>query len=292
LGLLAKNATKKRVGPLSGPLNSALGGSPWLTTGAIPSAALVRSAAFALNLAGTTSNSLRGRRNAIAAALVSPLTSASSKLWVETTDFKTWEFALGMPAAGDAAAFDWVVKLAIDGSTATVATVNWLTKEDALVNAEHHDALRNELLRALALGELTDAAGEAEVSAASLAHAQPFAGAPPQPFDLSFAVVTSLDEAASRQCLGQLGRRVVSDSPAGIRWGLGLPRNDRTDHVTFTFGPGRLDGTAQVGSAAPGERRIAAYALRSFIDRVLFLIKHAGDEAATYEGPADWESSQ
>jgi hypothetical protein len=43
-----------------------------------------------------------------------------------------------------------------------------LTRDDVLVNGEHHDATRGELLRALALAKQTEAAGETDVSAASL----------------------------------------------------------------------------------------------------------------------------
>ena len=193
MGLIAKSQTKKRVAPQSGPMNSALAGAPWLTTGAIPTAALVRSAAFALNLTGTTSSSTRGRQNALAAALFSPLTSFSSKLWVETTDFKSWDVALGMVTAGGGVATDWLVNLRIDGSTATVVTTKWLAKDDVLVNASHHDALRQELLRALALAEQTDSDSEAEVGVASLKLSQPFGAAPPSATEFAFAIVTTLD---------------------------------------------------------------------------------------------------
>jgi hypothetical protein len=38
MGLIAKAATKQRVQPLSGPVNAALTGTPWLTTGVYLSA--------------------------------------------------------------------------------------------------------------------------------------------------------------------------------------------------------------------------------------------------------------
>ncbi len=55
MGLIAKQQTKKRVAPVSRPVNVALVGTPWLTTGAIPTGALNRSSVFALNLGGVQS---------------------------------------------------------------------------------------------------------------------------------------------------------------------------------------------------------------------------------------------
>ena len=60
--------------------------------------------------------------------------------------------------------------------------------------------------------------------------------------------------------------------------------------MTLNFLPGRLEAHARIMSTVPTERRIAAYALHQLIARMIFLIKHYGDEAAHYQGPADWES--
>lgn len=288
MGFVAKAATKKRVQPMSGPVNSALGGSPWLTTGAISAGALVRSAVFALDLTGARSSSLRGRQ-AVLASLVAP--TASSKLWVETDDFKSWDLVLGINNGLDGVAADWVLKLRINDTTATVSTSKWLTKDDALVHGEHHDAVRSELLRALALGKPTEPEGEADVSAASLKYRQPFREPASAPLGFAFSIMTVLDESASRQRLELSGYRVLRKSPEAIRWGLGLPKNEATDYLEVRSHPGVLSAAAHVGSAQGGDRRIAAHALREFIKRALFLIR-VKDHGATYEGPEEWRPSE
>lgn len=290
MGLIDKVQTKRRVAPLSASLNSSLSGTPWLTTAAIPVGAIVRSVAFTLNLAGTRSDVNRGRQSALATAILSPLTSSSSKLWVETSDLQTWIFALGVVKSDGSLACDWIVTLRLADSTSTVQTTKWLVKDDVLANGQHHDALRNELLRTLAHATPTDPQSEADVGALSLKLAQPFSDAPPEPFEVSFAVVTSMDEPTCRNALRNLGHRVLEDADGAIRWGIGLPKNDAEDHVTLNFLPGRLEAHARIMSTVPTERRIAAYALHQLIARMIFLIKHYGDEAAHYQGPADWES--
>jgi hypothetical protein len=219
MGLIAKAATKKRVQPMSGPVNDALVGSPWLTKGAIPTGALIRSSVFALNLTGVYSSNIRGRQSALA-SLLTPTTS--SHLWVETNDFKSWDFVLGINNGRDQIAADWMVRISIDNNTATVRTTRWLTKDGVLVHGSHHDALREELLRAVALGRQTDGGSEADVSATSLTIRQPFQSAAPGPIDLDFSITTALDETASRKLLDLIGYRVLDAPPAVIRWGLGL----------------------------------------------------------------------
>jgi hypothetical protein len=287
MGFVAKATTKKRVLPTSGPLNDALTGSPWLTTGAIPVGALVRSAVFALDLTGARSSSVRGRQGALT-SLLAP--TASSHLWVETDDFKSWDFVLGMNNGRDEVAADWVVKLSISDATATVSTSRWLTRDDALVHGEHHDAVRNELLRALALGQSAEPAGEADVSAASLSCSQRFREPAPPAVGFSFSLMTALDGPASREQLEYSGYRVLGRTRDDIRWGLGMPKNAATDYVEISFHPGVLSATAQVASARGSDRRIAACALRQFIDRALFLIR-IKDQDATYKGPEDWRPS-
>lgn len=283
MGFIAKAATKKRVQPMSGPVNSALLGTPWLTTGAIPTGALVRSSVFALDLTGARSSNLRGRRPALA-SLLAP--TSSSHLWVETNDFKSWDFVLGADDGRENIAADWSVQLKVHADEATVSTHRYLTKDDVLVHGEHHDALREELLRALALGRQSEAGSEAEVSAASLKIGVLFHAPAPAPLTVTFSIVTALDEAASRKRLGLSGYRVVNDSSAGVWWGLGLPRNQESDHVGINFAPGELRGTAQVASPMPGGRRIAVHSLRNFVSRALFLIKGVDDQA-TYKGPEE-----
>lgn len=285
MGLFAKAATKKRVQPMSGPVNSALAGTPWLTKGGVPVGALVRSAVFALDLVGARSSSLRGRQHALV-SLVAP--ASASRLWVETNDFKAWDFLLGINNGADGIAADWAVRLTVNGATATVQTLRWLTKDDVLVHGSHHDALREELLRGLALGQQAESGSEDEVSASSLKVALPFDTAPPEPFDLAFSLLTTSDEGTIRKRLALLGFRVLDDSASALRWGLGLPRNQETDYVGLTFGPGALAGTARVGSADGTGRRIAAQALREFISRVQFLLG-SEDENVSYAGPPEWK---
>jgi hypothetical protein len=57
MGFITKSLTKKRVAPMSAPLNGALAGTPWTTTGAIPVGALMRSAAFSLAIEGLETTS-------------------------------------------------------------------------------------------------------------------------------------------------------------------------------------------------------------------------------------------
>jgi hypothetical protein len=202
---------------------------------------------------------------------------------------RSWDIVLGMVTGNDGIAADWIVKLVIDGSTATVVTTNYLMNDGALANGEAHDALRTDLLRALILGQETDAAAEASVSSGSLTLAQPFPSAAPSPFLLSFAIVTSLDEATSRDRLIRLvGYRMLDDSVASIRWGLGLSKNNATDHVTVQIRSGRLEATASIGSTAAVDRRIAAKSLHGFIGRAV-LVQKVGDAVATFEGPMEWK---
>jgi hypothetical protein len=207
---------------------------------------------------------------------------------VETDDFKSWDFVLGADDGRGHIAADWIVQLKVDAATATatVSTVRYLTKDDALAHGEHHDALRDELLRALALGSQAEADGEADVSAASLKRSPMFRVAAPEPFDATFSIVTGLDEAISRKRLGLVGHRVLDNSPKAIRWGIGLPQNAETDHVEISFWPGELRGTARVASTGQAGRRIAAHALRRFVHRAVFLIR-TEDEHATYQGPEE-----
>ena len=283
MGFIAKAATKKRVQPMSGPVNDALLGTPWLTTGAIPTGALVRSSVFALDLTGARSSNFRGRRSALA-SLVAP--TSSSHLWVETNDFKSWDFVLGADDGRENIAADWSLQLRMGADGAVVVTRKYLTRDDVLVHAEHHDALREELLRAIALGRQSEDGSEADITNASLGIGPSFKTPAPAPLNATFSILTALDEATSRQRLGLIGHRVVRDSPTGIQWGLGLAQNEASDYVSVSFGPGELRGTAQVTSWGSGERRIAVHALRMFVNRALFLIQKADDQAA-YKGPEE-----
>jgi hypothetical protein len=283
VGFIAKAATKKRVQPLSGPVNGALLGTPWLTTGAIPTGALVRSAVFALDLTGARSSSFRGHRSALA-SLLAP--TSSSHLWVETSDFRSWDFVLGADNGRESIAADWSVQLSVGAEGARVATRRYLTKDDVLVHGEHHDALRDELLRAIALGRASEDGSEADITAASLRAGVTFQTPAPAPLTATFSIVTALDEAAGRQRLRLMGHRVVEDSPAGLRWGLGPAKNQASDYVGITFGPGELRGSAEVSSWGSGDRRIAVHALRKFVSRALFLV-HGADDQAAYKGPQE-----
>jgi hypothetical protein len=73
-------------------------------------------------------------------------------------------FVLGINNGRDGETADWVVKLRIDGTTATVSISRWLIKDNVLVHGEHHDAVRNELLRALALGQSAEPARRLEIA--------------------------------------------------------------------------------------------------------------------------------
>lgn len=50
MGLIANQQSKKRVAPISGPVNEALAGTPWLATAAIPTGTMIRASVFALDL--------------------------------------------------------------------------------------------------------------------------------------------------------------------------------------------------------------------------------------------------
>ena len=282
MGFIAKNATKKRTAPASGPLNPALGGTPWLTTGAIPIGALVRSAVFALDITGARSMGRTTRR-------VSAFTPTSaSHLWVETSDFRTWNLILGVTQEGSVAA-DWSVRLETDtaGHTCAVRTTHWRTLDGALVNGDHHDLLRDELLRALALGRATEANGEAEVTATSLRQEQPFTSPPPDAFELAFSFNTALDEADARERLGLVGHPVTSGGGDSITWSLGLPANGASDFATARFQPGQVSVAARVSAAVPAHRRIAAADLKGLIMRMRVCLK-SKDENVTYQGAPEW----
>jgi hypothetical protein len=277
-----ENATKKRTAPVSGPLNSALAGTPWLTTGAIPIGALVRSAVFAVDIIGARSVGRTGRR-------VSALTPTSaSQFWVETSDFKTWALILGVTQEGSVVA-DWSVRLVTDtvGRTCTIRTTQWRRLDGALVNGDQHDLLRDDLLRALALGQVTEANGEAEMTTKSLGQEQPFAGPPPDAFDLAFAFTTALNEADTRNRLGLLGHPVIGGDADSVAWSLGLPANRESDFAA-RFRPGQISVTAHVSASVPAHRRIAAADLKALIMRMHVCLK-SKDENVGYQGPSEWK---
>jgi hypothetical protein len=281
VGLLAKSATKKRVAPSSGPVNTSLSGTPWLTTGAIPAGALVRSAVFALDLTGARSSQSRGRTSSFAP-------TSASQLWVESFDFRTWRFILGVARVPEGIAADWLVELTInDDQSATVATTSWLTKDDELVHGAHHDALRTELLRALALGQMTDAGGEADVTATSLNLVQPFERPGPDAFELVCSYETSLAKSDARDRIRLMGHPVIKDATTGVRHGLGLPKYFKNDFVDLTLRPGVVALSARVSSDTATSRRMSSADLRAYVKRLHFLLKNK-DENVQYQGPAEW----
>ena len=288
VGILAKAATRKRVQPLKGPLNGVLTRSrPWLTNGSIPAGGLIRSAVLAHSTDSMASAVGRGRQS----ALLAP--HGNTHLWVETGDFLKWNVIAGVPMMDDSIAVDWSVDLDLDttAGTASVATTRWLTTDGALAHGEFHDSLRNELLRALALGREAEGSDESEVSAVSTSVPQPFEQAPPAPFEAAFSFTTALDEAAARDRLTHLGHRVLDPSGPGLRWGIGLPaRQDasQVSEVVLTFATGRLDARARVASESPTERRIAAQALHNLVLRAYRLLR-GEDPSVRYHGPEEWK---
>jgi hypothetical protein len=285
MGFIAKAATKKRVQPVEGALNEALRGTPWLTTGGIPTGAIVRSVVLSLDLTGARSSSFRGRRPALA-GLVAP--TSASHLWVETNDFKGWDFILGGNDGRDGIAADWAVHLKIADATATVGTSRYHTSDDVLVHGEHHDALRDQLLLAVAQGKLNDANAEDDISTTSLRTPQSFSAPAPEPFDVSFTIATSLDTSSIQKQCRLTGYRVLSAAPDSVSWGLGLPKNQAADFVVLGLASGGLRGIAQVRSDGAAGRRIAAWSLRKFIKRTHFLIRKL-DENASYDGPEEFK---
>jgi hypothetical protein len=285
MGFIAKAATKKRIQPVAGALNEALRGTPWLTTGGISTGAIVRSVVLSLDLTGARSSSFRGRRPVLV-GLVAP--TSASHLWVETNDFKGWDFVLGGNDGRDGIATDWAVQLKIAEATATVGTSRYHTRDDVLVHGEHHDALRDQLLLAVALGKLNDADAEDDISTTALRTAQSFSTPAPDPFDVSFSIATKLDSASIHKQCGLLGYRVLSAAPDSVSWGLGLPGNQATDFVILGLASGELRGAAQVRSDGAGGRRIAAWSLQKFIKRMHFLIRKL-DENASYDGPEEFK---
>jgi hypothetical protein len=285
MGLLAKSATRKRIQPAGGTVNSALlRDKPWLTNGGIPASGLIRSAALAHGLAGVKSVVGRGHQSVLFAP------RGDTSMWVETGDFTHWTLVVGAAMADGSIAADWTVELAVDtgAGTTTVATTQWLTTDGALAQGDFHDSLRNELLRALALGRPTENGSESATSAASLAIPQAFEQDPPGPFALDFHLTTALDETAVREQLRLVGHRTLDTSGPLLRWSLGVPANQDRDHVSIATAPGRLDVRARVESARPTERRIAAQALRNFVRRAYVVISNR-DDSAQYHGPREWQ---
>jgi hypothetical protein len=285
MGLLAKSTTKKRVQPAQGPLNEALQErEPWAVDGGIPAGGLIRSVVFGIDLTGARSTSARGY-----GASFGP--SRASQLWVRLKTSRTWSFVLGMEGTQGAVAKDWEVDLAIAPTEVGVATAGYVTRDDALVNGDHHDALRNELLRALGQGRAFDGdRGESDVSSASLAQPLVFTTPPTSETAVGFKLVCSLDEATAWEHLRLLGYRVLPATQGGRRWGLGLPTNDDHDDVALDWTAVGLEGSARIGSQASGERRIAEAGLHAFISRAIFLLGRGGDQV-TFEGDPQWKMS-
>lgn len=281
MGFIAKNATRKRVMPASGPLNGSLSGMPWTTTGAIPAGALVRSAVFAVGIDGVKTTS--------ASAIGTFTPTYQAQVWLSSADSRSWRMVLGIPAGQRAITADWVVELVLDtqGRTATVVTSQYRAADGALMHADEHDKLRAELLRSLSLGVQSDADAEARITAMSLPAEQPFDEQPPEPFDIDFDISTSLDETAVRDRLRLVGHRVKEDTERSIRWGLGLPSDQDANEVTIILGEKMLRGHARVAGRTGPARRIAAADLRSFIERAVFWIKRQ-DAEATFRGPRKW----
>jgi hypothetical protein len=281
VGLLAKSATKKRVTPVTGPVNEALAGTPWLTNGAIPAGALIRSAVLALDLTGARSTQSRGPTS-----VFTP--SAASHLWVESFDMKSWRFTLGACRVPTGIAVDWLVELTIDGTeSATLRTTNWLTKDDTLVHGDHHDALRTELLRSLALGQTTEASAEADLSASSLKLVQTFERPGPDALEVSCLFSTTLDETTLGDRLRLMGHRVVERTSSEVTYGLGLPKHHAADFAVAKLGSGGVEISGHVSSDTPMSRRMAAADLRALIARLQFLLKNK-DENVSFSGPAEW----
>jgi hypothetical protein len=280
VGFIAKSATKKRVAVASGPVNEALAGSPWLTTGAIPTGALIRSSVFALDLTGVRSNSARGRSSIF-------VPTYTAQLWVETNDFKKWVFALGVSNGAGGIAADWVVELLIkEDRSVSVGTSRWLTKDGALVHGEHHDALRTELLRAVGVGRLTEEAGEAELTASSLRLAQRFEASAQGPQQARFSYSTTLDVAVIRERLQQAGLPVTSASRESITWGLGLPKHNSFDYACATLSAGLVSVEANVGSQSETARRMAHSDLRFLVARIRTCLR-SKEATAEFHGPEE-----
>lgn len=280
MGFIAKSATKKRVAVASGPVNEALAGKPWLTTGAIPTGALVRSSVFALDLTGVRSNSARGRSSIF-------VPTYTAQLWVETSDFKKWVFILGVSNGAGGIAADWVVELLIkDDRSVSIGTSRWLTKDGALVHGEHHDALRTELLRAVGVGRLTEEAGEAELTTSSLRLAQRFEASARGPQQAMFSYSTTLGVDDIRDRLRLVGLRVTSASPDSITWGLGLPSHDGFDYACSTLSTGSVSVDANVGSQSPAARRMAHSELCYLAGRIRTCLRSM-DATAEFHGPEE-----
>jgi hypothetical protein len=207
---------------------------------------------------------------------------------VETQDFKTWNFILGVTKVPDGIAADWLVTMKInDDQSVTVSTPQYLTKDGVLVHGEHHDALRAELLRALALGQLTDADSEAQMSAASLKIRQNFESAGPDRSSVSFRYSTSLSSEEARGRLRIVGMRVLQATPESFRWGLGLPKDSGENYATATIAPGTIEVEAQIEAETAVSRRMAASDLRFLTARIRLCLR-TKDEAAQYHGPSEF----
>lgn len=270
---LAKRDTERRVAPKSAPLTRALVADEWWRNGAIPAAALVRSAVFATNFAPLRATGT--------------LTFPSS-LWVVTSDFKTWNMTLGLQVR-QGVSTDWDVELKLDPSahTATVRTTHWKTANDALVHAGAHDRLRDELLSMLANGTSGEVDEEARASSFSLESNVKFSYQSPGKLSLQFAIRSNLDERALLDVAKNSGRRVIHETRAGITFGLGLPKHQHGNQVLVRLAPGEITAAANVYSESAVARRIAAKDLHGFVVRVLSLVR-VDDPNALYVGPQEW----
>jgi hypothetical protein len=239
---------------------------------------------MALDITGIRSNSNRGRTSIFVDAIKA--ISGASNLWVQMTAPRQWAFLLGVNDGSGNVACDWTVTLGIDGGTVTVSTGKYLTSDDVLVNGDQHDALRGELLRALALGERQHPEVERAVSEESLTASHSFA-AVIDPVTIDFQFATNLDPPAAWKHLERLGHRMLDRDEDRGTWALGLPSCDDADRVTLLVSAGGISGHACIESDGGLSRRVAQAGLLSFIGRALFVLRR-DDPDVRYIGPSEW----
>lgn len=253
MSLLSKRATARRVQAAIG--TSAVPGTdqgPWRATGRLVADAIIRQAALKLSLAGTRSDSNRGRANIISSAIL----SSSTIMFIETSDTAVWRVTLGSITVDGELAIDWQSKIIHGNGEVEVRTPQYLTVDGTLKHGGLHDEFRRNVLAALATGEAGSRTEESEISIISLETAQVTETLKPTgECQDSFRFETMKPAERVRQIVGSMGFPLLTGGLNDWRFGLGLPDSWPDNWVRLTLDdPGNkrvLDGTITLSGTRP-----------------------------------------
>ena len=287
MGFFEKRSTAKRVAPIAVPFAPAFAGTPWVDRGAGPLGSLARGAGWAMEMRGMSSSPFRGQMKTILGVGLD-FSRQPSRLWIQSPNFSTWQFILGVPNREGGIATDWIVQVSIDDDfVAHITTKSYATVDDDLVHWAHHESLLQRIVDAVSTGASPDLERDASISAVALSEPLMFEKPALDPFPLDFAFTTALTAAEIVPKLSRLGFRPIADAAPRLRFGLGLPANGEFDYVAVDVSDGGLACWARVGSPTASGRRMATADLRFFIQRLTKLMRLA-DPTSTYQGATEW----